>query len=212
MSQAESLCPSCHAAVLASSAKPGGEEVVCTKCGVAIRSKPAPHTAMDSPSTSKTPIKSVRKREPLPWRKPQKCKPAEPMLVRVRLILAFCSAFAILALLVLIGTCREWSAFFEGNGIRLRLPNGGEVYYTSRVDEADASRLGHALVREQYFDGPRKTVQLDRRDGIYRVRCVLQSGVDKNPNTVDLSLGSPLNYQRSFSMGPRSKFTCAMNI
>lgn len=62
--------------------------------------------------------------------------------------------------------------------------NGGELYYTSHVTAADATKLGEYLTKEKFFDGTRKTVQLNKNDGTYEFRMVVLSGVEKEPDTV----------------------------
>ncbi len=51
--------------------------------------------------------------------------------------------------------------------------NGGELYYTDNVDEAMAKRLGKYLVKEKFFDGKEKSVQLDKQDGVLQFRMVV---------------------------------------
>lgn len=67
----------------------------------------------------------------------------------------------------------------EGYGTRLEF-NGGEVFYTDAVQEAEANALGEYLVDGLgYFDGGQKSVQLDRRDGTLAVRfCVMEGAWD----------------------------------
>ena len=60
----------------------------------------------------------------------------------------------------------------SGNGTKLDY-NGGELFYTSNVTEAEAKKLGDFLVKEQVFSGKRATVQLDKAAGTYQVRMVI---------------------------------------
>jgi hypothetical protein len=46
--------------------------------------------------------------------------------------------------------------------------NGGELYYTNNVTEAETKKLGEYLVKEGFFDGVRKTVQLDESGATYQ--------------------------------------------
>ena len=42
--------------------------------------------------------------------------------------------------------------------------NGTEVYYTSKVDKADAEKLGDYLVKSKFADGGEKSIQLTKDD------------------------------------------------
>ena len=63
----------------------------------------------------------------------------------------------------------------ESHGTRLEF-NGGEVFYTDAVREAEAQALGEFLVEGEFFDGSRTSVQLDRRDETVLVRFALTDG------------------------------------
>ena len=64
--------------------------------------------------------------------------------------------------------------------------NRGELYYTSAVKKTEAERLGTYLVRSGYFDGERKTFQLDGRGRSYQVRCVVKKGIDSDPVFIEV--------------------------
>lgn len=66
-----------------------------------------------------------------------------------------------------------------GHGSELRF-NGGHLYYTSKVTRAEAERLGLLLVREGFFDGEAKTVQLTKEGRTYQVRLVVKKGLDSD--------------------------------
>lgn len=51
--------------------------------------------------------------------------------------------------------------------------NGGELYYTDNVTEADAKKLGDYLVKSGFFDGRKITVQLDKSGATYQFRMVV---------------------------------------
>ncbi|MBW2522761.1 MAG: hypothetical protein JRI23_01235 [Deltaproteobacteria bacterium] len=70
-------------------------------------------------------------------------------------------------------------------GERLEL-NQGELYYTKQVDRAAAERLGDHLVAEKYFDGTRKTVQLDKKGSTWLLRLVVKAGMDKDEDYANL--------------------------
>lgn len=64
--------------------------------------------------------------------------------------------------------------------------NGGELYYTKNTTEADAKKLGDYLVKGKYFDGEKKTVQLDKSGDTYQVRMVVKEGTEKDEKNVAL--------------------------
>ena len=55
--------------------------------------------------------------------------------------------------------------------------NGGELYYTKNVNEAEARKLGEYLVNEKFFDGAKKTIQLDKSGDTYLFRAVVKGDV-----------------------------------
>ncbi len=75
-------------------------------------------------------------------------------------------------LLMLISGC-------GGHGTKLEF-NGGELFYTDAVTEDEANKLGKYLVSSDFFDGNKKSVQLDKSDGRYLFRLVVKEGYDKN--------------------------------
>ncbi len=58
--------------------------------------------------------------------------------------------------------------------------NQGEVFYKSPVTKAQAKSLGDYFVAEGYFDGTPSSVQLLKRGDGYRLRFVVQEGVEEN--------------------------------
>jgi hypothetical protein len=90
----------------------------------------------------------------------------------------------ILVAVVLIGVALLRIASCNNYGKKLTF-NGGELYYTSQATEADAKKLGEYLVKEKFFDGTRKTVQLNKNDGTYEFRMVVKKDGEKAPNTVE---------------------------
>ena len=78
----------------------------------------------------------------------------------------YIGAVVSLALLLVIGLA------CAGYGTKLDY-NGGELYYTDKVTEADAKKLGDYLVKEEFFDGKPKTVQLNKEGSAYQFRMVV---------------------------------------
>jgi hypothetical protein len=64
--------------------------------------------------------------------------------------------------------------------------NGGDLYYTPQVTEADAKKLGNYLVDDKFFDGTQKTVKLNKSEGTYEFRMVLKD--------VENDRGAPKRY------------------
>ena len=59
-----------------------------------------------------------------------------------------------------------------GYGERLEF-NGGELYYTESVTEAEAEKLGDYFVKIAFFDGEEKSVQFDKEGDALQVRLVI---------------------------------------
>jgi hypothetical protein len=92
--------------------------------------------------------------------------------------------FRILIAVVLIGIALLRITSCNNYGKKLTF-NGGELYYTSQVAETDAKKLGEYLVKEKFFDGTRKTVQLNKNGGTYEFRIVMIKDGEKATNTVE---------------------------
>ncbi len=58
--------------------------------------------------------------------------------------------------------------------------NGGELYHTSSISEAEARKLGEYLVASGFFDGGRKSVQITRSNGTIQFRMVVIKGLQSN--------------------------------
>lgn len=69
----------------------------------------------------------------------------------------------------------------SGGGFGTRLEfNGGEVFRTASVTEAEATRVGKYLVDKNFFDGAKKSVQLNKSGGTYEFRMVVDQDVADN--------------------------------
>ena len=84
---------------------------------------------------------------------------------------------ALLFTLLLIG-CDNYGSMLEFNG--------GELYYTSSVSERDAYKLGEYLVESGFFDGQRKTIQLNKTGDTYEFRMVIKTGIEKDEEYIQL--------------------------
>ncbi|MBC8044956.1 MAG: hypothetical protein IAF08_16075 [Rhizobacter sp.] len=58
--------------------------------------------------------------------------------------------------------------------------NGGELYYTKAVTEAEARKLGDYLVEGKFFDGTKKSAQLNKEGAAYEFRVVVKDGAEKD--------------------------------
>jgi hypothetical protein len=72
------------------------------------------------------------------------------------------------------------------NGGELLMFNGGELYYTTTVSLSEAERLGRFLVSEEFFDGNRKTVQLNKTGSTYEFRMVIKKGLEQDQDIIVL--------------------------
>jgi hypothetical protein len=89
----------------------------------------------------------------------------------------------ILSAVILIGVALLKITSCTNYGKKLTF-NGGELYYTTQVTEADAKKLGDYLVKEKFFDGNKKTVQLNKNGETYEFRMVVIKDGEKGPDTV----------------------------
>ena len=64
--------------------------------------------------------------------------------------------------------------------------NGGDLYYTKNVTEAEAKKLGEYLVKQEFFDGKEKTVQLDKEGGTYQFRMVVIKEKRNDDSTLEI--------------------------
>lgn len=62
--------------------------------------------------------------------------------------------------------------------------NGGQLFYSSFIQETEARRCGKHLVDRGFFDGSPKAVQLDRSDGVQRLRMFVKDGAEKDQELV----------------------------
>jgi hypothetical protein len=62
--------------------------------------------------------------------------------------------------------------------------NGGELYFTSSVSEPEARKLGEYLIKNRFFNGSPKTVQITRSNGTIQFRMVVIKGKETNPQFI----------------------------
>lgn len=67
---------------------------------------------------------------------------------------------------------------------KLKEFNGGEVYYTSAVQEADVDLFGKYLVDENIYDGTAKLMRLDRSGDTWLVQLIVPPGVTLGPDSL----------------------------
>ena len=78
----------------------------------------------------------------------------------------------------IIVSCNNYGTFLEFNG--------GELYYTSKITEREAYKLGEYLVDSEFFDGERKTVQIDRIGDTYEFRMVIKKGLEQDEEFIEI--------------------------
>ena len=59
----------------------------------------------------------------------------------------------------------------------------GELYYTKNVTMAEVDKLGNFFVKEKMFDNTRKSMMLDKEDGVYVIKFVIKKGSICPPNS-----------------------------
>ena len=64
--------------------------------------------------------------------------------------------------------------------------NGGDLYYTSSVKEAEATKLGEYLTQGEFFDGSPKSVQIKKSGDIWEFRVVVKQGYEKDEKNVEI--------------------------
>lgn len=74
---------------------------------------------------------------------------------------------------------------YESLGTKLEF-NGGELYYTSAVTEAETKKLGDLLVSEGFYDGTKKTAQLNKTGSTYEFRVVTKSGAADDTKMIEV--------------------------
>ena len=85
------------------------------------------------------------------------------------------AALAMAILLVVGLACNQYGEKLEYNG--------GELYYTKNVTEAEAKKLGDYMVKEGFYDGTKKSVQLDKSGSTYQFRMVVVKDKQTDPAT-----------------------------
>jgi hypothetical protein len=60
--------------------------------------------------------------------------------------------------------------------------NGNQLFYTAAVTEEQAKKLGEYLVKDGYFEGDAKSVQLDKQNGVFQVRLVVKEEIVNDAN------------------------------
>lgn len=104
-------------------------------------------------------------------------------------------AAAVLLLGCIVGGCSDYGEKLEFNK--------GELYYGEGVTEAEATKLGEYLVKEGYFDGKEKSVQLRKKDDRFIFRAVIQDEYldDANIASVFEVIGAQMS-ERVFNNAP----------
>jgi hypothetical protein len=64
--------------------------------------------------------------------------------------------------------------------------NGGELYYTSRVTQAEAHRLADYLIRTGFYNGEFKSAQLTCEGARFQFRMVVKKGIDTDWQYINL--------------------------
>lgn len=65
--------------------------------------------------------------------------------------------------------------------------NGGELLYTDSVTEAQAKDLGDYLVKTNFYDGRKKTVQLDKEANVFHFAMIPNDSIINSPQYTALA-------------------------
>lgn len=91
--------------------------------------------------------------------------------------------------------------------------NNGELFYTSNISQNRANKLGNYLVESGYFDGNRKTVQIDKSGNTYKFRMVVKKGLEDDSRTIKLlRLYSKELSSNVFGGNPVDIHLCDVNL
>lgn len=87
--------------------------------------------------------------------------------------------------------------------------NGGELYYTKNVTEAETRKLGSYLVAEHFFDGRGKSVQLDKSGSTYQFRMVSIPEMQNNEQFLNTMKTATAEISRDvFNNAPTEVHVC----
>lgn len=64
--------------------------------------------------------------------------------------------------------------------------DGVQLFYTDAVTEAEADALGAYFISNEYANGEKKTVQLNKTDKTYQCRMVMRKEFEKNQKNISL--------------------------
>ena len=71
------------------------------------------------------------------------------------------------------------------NANKLTFSNG-ELYYTEKVQKADAQKLGRYLLKEGFFNEEKRTVQLDKNGKLWVFNLVVKKGAEDDDQFIYL--------------------------
>jgi hypothetical protein len=112
---------------------------------------------------------------------------------------------AIAMMLVVVLACNQ-------HGTKLEF-NGGELYYTDNVTEAEAKKLGEYLVKETFFDGQKKSVQLDKSGSTYQFRMVVKKELQNDDSfTANAKVAATEISENVFNKAPTEVHICDENL
>jgi hypothetical protein len=89
--------------------------------------------------------------------------------------------FCIIFITVVVFTIQSCSK--HGNKLSF---NNGELYYTESVQKSDAEKLGSYLQNEGFFNGEKRTVQLNKNGKTWEFRMVVKEGTENDDQYINL--------------------------
>ena len=75
------------------------------------------------------------------------------------------------------------SCFKRGNKLTY---NEGELYFTEQVQKSDAEKLGKYLLNEGFFNGEKRTVQINKNGKTWEFRMVVKKGTETDDQYINL--------------------------
>jgi len=80
---------------------------------------------------------------------------------------------------VILSSCSNYGKEKEFNGVQL--------FYTSKITEAEANLLGEFMIESEFADGNEKTVQINKTGNTYEFRMVVKEGIEKDVEYCDIA-------------------------
>jgi hypothetical protein len=84
----------------------------------------------------------------------------------------------IISSMIILASCTK-------NGNKLKF-NEGELYFTDQVQKSDAEKLGSYLETEGFFNGEKRSIQLNKNGKTWEFRMVVKKGTESDDQYINL--------------------------